>query len=125
MPKIRIQRLQSELLRLISTVVASELRDPHFDSVSFTEVILSPDMSFLKIYFSIFDEEQANIDEIVKRLNRSTGFVKSAIADAHVMRTIPDIRFNYDSTNERVSRLDQLLDQIQHEREERESQDNG
>ncbi len=123
MPKIRIQRLQSELFRLMNTTVIGNLHDPRLDSVTFTGVQLSPDMQFLKVFFSCFDEENIDREEVKRTLGRSAGFVKSLIADAHIMRTIPDINFYYDDTGDRVSHLDSIFEKIHQEQGQKETDD--
>ncbi len=123
MPKIRIQRLQSELFRLMNTTVVGNLRDPRLDTVTFTSVTLTPDMQFLKVFFTCMEDEETNRDDVKRLLNRSVGFVKSQIADAHIMRTIPDIHFYHDDTSDRVSSLESIFDKIRREQEQKESDD--
>ncbi len=102
----------------MNTTVIGGLHDPKLDTVSFTEVVLSPDMQFLKVFFSCFDEESIDREEVKRTLNRSAGFVKSVIADAHIMRTIPDIHFYYDDTTDRISNLDKIFEHIHREHQE-------
>jgi len=116
MTRIRIQRLEKELLKLISTVVNYKLRDQRLDLVTINYVRLSNDMSHAKIYYS-FLEEEYNLKEIQQTLTRSSGFIKNEIAGVKIMRTIPELTFIYDEFEAKARRLDELFTQIETERD--------
>ena len=57
MARIRIQRLEKELTKLISNTILLKLRDKKIQSVTITSVSLTNDMSLLKIYFTHLGKE--------------------------------------------------------------------
>ena len=115
MASIRIQRLEKELIKLFNIVLTNKIRDKKLSWVSITGVRVTPDMQYAKVYFS-FLEAGASQHTIQKILTKSSGFFKKEIAAAHIMRTIPDISFFYDETEESARRIDQLLNQISKEK---------
>jgi ribosome-binding factor A len=104
----RIPRLQEELKKLFNTALTLKLRDPALDWVSITDVVVSKDLRYAKLYFSHYNNP-ATHEEIREHLIRSSGFLKKQIAGAHIMRTIPELSFYYDETEDRAEKVDTLL----------------
>ncbi len=107
MSRIRVQRLEKELMRLISNTVNFKLRDQRLSMISITAVRLTNDFSVARIYFTQLDTSDPV--ETEKALTRSSGFIKKEIAAAHLMRSIPDLRFAYDKLEENAQRLDDIF----------------
>ena len=108
MKGFRLERLQKELLKILNSVFNGDISDERISGISITKVKLSKDLTFLKAYFSSYNE-QIPLEKIIELLNRSSGFIKKQIAGANIMRTIPQIVFQYDETTERVGKIDELF----------------
>ncbi|HNT51863.1 MAG TPA: 30S ribosome-binding factor RbfA [Candidatus Syntrophosphaera sp.] len=108
MKSYRIPRLQEELKKLFNIALNQKLRDQMLDWVVITDVVLSKDLRYAKIYFSHYNNP-ASHDEIREHLIKSSGFFKKLIAGEHIMRTIPEVSFHYDETEERAEKVDALL----------------
>jgi ribosome-binding factor A len=125
MSKIRTQRFESELEKLFSVALASKAQDPRLDQVTVTHVRLSPDQQFAKVFFSYYQPDatvpQPTKQELEALLTKSSGFLKHEIAEAHLMRVIPQLSFHYDDTEEKAAKIESLLERIAREREARES----
>lgn len=115
MKGFRLDRLQKELLKILTAVFNGEISDNRISGITVTKVKLSPDLSLLKIYFSDYDTKYS-LEKIMEFLERSSGFIKKQIAGASIMRAIPQIVFEYDKTNERVSKLDDIFRVIAEEK---------
>lgn len=113
MARIRIKRLESELYKLLSTVISFKLRDKNLTMVTVTGVKLTNDLSYLTIFFSHFDETNREI--VLRSLKKSSGFLKNEIAKAKFMRKIPEIIFEYDKIEENARDLDKIFAQIKAE----------
>lgn len=113
MARIRIQRLESELLKLISTAVSFKLRDKNLAMVTITHIRLSNDLSHCRIYYSHLDNN--NKDAVATAFIKSAGFIKREIAAAKFMRIIPELSFEYDTTGEEARHLDELFARIHNE----------
>ncbi|MCF7858473.1 MAG: 30S ribosome-binding factor RbfA [Candidatus Cloacimonetes bacterium] len=116
MARIRIKRLESELLKLISNIINYKLRDNNLTMVTVTGVKLTNDLSYLKIFFSHFDE--TNTEDVLNSLNKSSGFIKNEIAKAKFMRKIPQLIFEYDKLEEEARDLDKIFAKINAEKKE-------
>ena len=113
MARVRIQRLESELFKLISSVVNFKMRDRNLRMINISTVKLSNDMSHAKVYFTSLDD--SNHEKILQAFNKGKGFIKREIAAAKFMRAIPNLHFIYDETEENARHLDDLFAKIKAE----------
>lgn len=107
----RIPRLQEELKKLFNIVLTQKLNDPQLDWVSVSDVVISKDLRYAKIYFSHYNNP-ADHDQIRDLLYKSSGFFKKQIAGAKLMRTIPELSFYYDETEDKAARVEALLSSV-------------
>jgi ribosome-binding factor A len=114
MKSFRIPRLQEELKKLFNIALSQKLNDPHLAWVTITDVVISKDLRYAKVFFSHF-QNPAEHDRIKDLLTKSSGFLKKQIAGAHIMRTIPEITFIYDDTEDRAAKVDALLASVKDE----------
>ena len=86
-----------------------ELRDPAlFDAnVTVTEVQVSPDLRNATAF--VMPLGGANAADIVAGLRRSAPFLKSQIARAVRLRTVPNLAFTLDSAFDSADRISALL----------------
>lgn len=108
MKSFRIPRLQEELKKLFNIALTQKINDPKLNWVQITEVILAKDLRYAKLYFSHYNNH-ASHDKIKELLIKSSGFLKKQIAGAQLMRTIPELSFFYDETEDRAEKMDTLL----------------
>lgn len=110
----RIERLQSELKKLFNVALSQKLRDPALDWVVITDVVISRDLGYAKLYFSHFNNPDTH-ENIREHLIKTSGFLKKQIAGAHIMRTIPELSFHYDDTEDKAAKVEKLLAKIKDE----------
>lgn len=104
----RLPRLQEELKKIFNTTLSQKIRDHNLDWVTVTEIIISKDLHYAKVYFSHYNNPSSH-ESIKEQLSRCSGFFKNQIAGAHIMRTIPELSFYYDDTEDRAEKVDTLL----------------
>jgi ribosome-binding factor A len=83
--------------------------------VTVTNVKLSPDLSFAKIYLSIFNTD--NTQEPLLLLNEELKTLRSKLAQRirKLVRIIPDIALFYDDTVDEMYRIDALMNRLEAE----------
>jgi ribosome-binding factor A len=114
MKSYRIPRLQEELKKIFNIALSQKLRDHKLDWVVITDVVISKDLRYAKLYFSHYNNPQTH-DQIREQLIKTSGYLKNQIAGAHIMRTIPELSFFYDETEERAQKVDDLLARLKDE----------
>lgn len=77
--------------------------------VTVSEVRISPDLSFAKVFVSIFPSSKAN--EVMSILTDSTKQIRGELGRlvAKQFRIVPEIAFYLDSTLDYVEHIDELL----------------
>jgi ribosome-binding factor A len=110
--KIRPERVGQLMRREIADLLARELDDPRLGSmVSVTDVEVTADLSFAKIFVSVMGEEAARADAL-EALRHAAGFVRHALRPRLGLREVPEIRFVLDTSIERGARVEDLLRRI-------------
>ena len=108
---VKIDRINHELQRQIAEIISQEIKDPRIGSavISITKVSTTPDLKYSKIFVSIYtvnkDEEKEAFDTIV----RSSQFIRNSLKNKVKMRVIPELHFIQDKTEEKGSRIDEIL----------------
>lgn len=107
----RIARLNEEIKREVSVILQREIKDPRLGFVSVTDVELSRDMSYCKVYVSVFGSEEER-ESSMQALQRAAGFVRTEIGRRVRMRKTPEVRFVYDSSLEQGAKINAILKDI-------------
>lgn len=101
-------KLREEIKKEVSFILHRKVKDPRLGFVSVTDIDLSRDYSYCKIYVSVFgDDEQKR--ETMEGLTKATGFVRSELAKNLRLRGTPQITFLYDPSLEYGSKINAIL----------------
>jgi len=95
--------------RVLSTLVAREVRDPRVGNITVTAVNVAPDMSTARIFFVPFASKHTP-EEVAEGLNRASGFLRGEIGRALALRHAPKLEFVYDQQIENADKLTRLID---------------
>ncbi len=110
MPRFRMGRVNSQLQREISQILAQEVRDDKLSEAIITSVDCSKDMKYAKVYYTTLRPEGRN--EIAKLLEKVSGFVRTTLAVRLSNRTVPELTFKFDDSEELAREMDRVLDKI-------------
>lgn len=103
----RIDRINDVMHRLIARVLHDEFKDPRIGMVTVSNVDVSRDLSHAKVYVTVFEEEK--IKETLEILNGAAGFFRGEISHGVHLRSVPKIRFYFDDSVLKGSRIESLL----------------
>ena len=104
----RTDKLDSLLLREISSILQTEISDPKLGFVTVSEVRVSPDLSYAKVFVSFLGKNYKKRDGL-EVLQRSKGYIKSLLAKRLSMRKIPDLHFTVDDSLDKAMKIDEIL----------------
>ena len=108
----RIERVNVLLRQEISRILTSELNDPRITSlVSVTRVDTSRDLGVARAYISLMSDS-ASKDETLTSLRSASGFVRRCLLRRVLLRTIPRIVFELDSTIQEGTDVQKLIDKF-------------
>ncbi len=105
----RSQRLGNQVLRELSELLRTEVKDPRLTDVSLTAVELSRDLGSARVHFSLFDPE-GDPAAAADGLKSAAGFLRSKLGRAIQIRHIPELRFVHDDSAAHAARMSQLID---------------
>jgi ribosome-binding factor A len=104
----RLGRIEAEMQRVLSTLVAREVRDPRVGNVTFTSVSVAPDMSTARIWFVPFGDKHTH-EQVTEGLNRAAGFLRGELGRSLQLRHAPKLEFIYDQQIENADKLTRLI----------------
>jgi len=112
MVNYRNGRINEEIKKTVSNTIQNKIKDPRLSAmVSVTKVDTTKDLSYTKIYVSIFGNEITK-KETIQALKSSTGLMRKEIG-AHVkLRHVPQVIIELDETIERAIHLEGIFHQI-------------
>ena len=106
---------QNKVCRLIqkelSEIFLLQTKSMNGVLVSVSTVRISPDMSIVRAYLSVFPSGRA--EEIVKNINDNSKSIRYELGNRvrHQLRIIPELHFHLDETIDKMARIDELLKQ--------------
>jgi len=106
----RTERVADYLQRELAGLIQREVRDPRVGMVSVTGVNVSRDMGHAKVYFTVLTSEDSDeATESTAVLNKAAGFLRSQLSRDSSMRSIPQLRFYFDSSVGRGRYMEDLI----------------
>ena len=112
---VKIERIASEMVKQISYILATEIKDEDIKFVTVTDCKVSNDLSFAKIYVTVFDKEK--IESTMAALNNASGFIRKELALRIDIRHIPELTFVYDESIEYGKNIENIIEKIHEENE--------
>lgn len=110
---LRQHRLADEIRDVLArTFSAGQMQDPRLSQVTITAVKVSGDLQLASVYFRVYGDEALAADEARIGLESASGFLRKRLADAIKLRRVPSLRFFYDESIERGSRIEDLLSKL-------------
>ena len=106
----RTQRIESEIQRVLATLIAREVKDPRVGNVTVTAVSVAPDMGSARVFFTPFASLHSP-EEVHAGLSRAAGFLRGQLGRRLALRHAPRLEFVFDESVESAARLTHLIDQ--------------
>lgn len=98
----------------LSEIVGFELEDPRVQGVTVTEVRVSDDLRDARVFVMVEGSEQ-EIQAALVALRHAAPYVRKQLGFALSLRHTPEIHFVRDTVEEKGTRVDQLLNEIERE----------
>ena len=113
----RKNRLTQDIKRYLSGIIHNDVKDPRMsEHVSITEVMITDDMHFAKVYISIIGSEK-NKTETVEILNKAKGYIRKELSSKLTTRITPELNFYLDGSIENSIRINELLKGLENNQE--------
>lgn len=118
----RSSRVAQQIQRALSELIRREVRDPRLGMVTLTEVQVSKDLSYAKVFYSVLGAEKAQAQEI---LDSAADMLRGPVGRALGLRHSPELRFVNDELIESGAKLSALIQKAVKDDAERHVDDAG
>lgn len=106
----RSRRVGEQIQRELAELVQRELKDPRLGMVTISAVEVSKDLSVAKVYFTVLTPGH-DTEQTLRGLTHAAGFLRRELGHRMKLRVVPELRFQYDRSIEKGSRLSALIDE--------------
>ncbi|MDD6177793.1 MAG: 30S ribosome-binding factor RbfA [Succinivibrionaceae bacterium] len=114
----RADRVAQQMKREVAVILQREMKDPRVKMATVSDVRVSGDLMYAKVYVTFMNNDEDNVKQAIKVLNRAKGFFRSMIGKAMQLRAVPEITFYYDKTLDEGMRISTLITKtIKHDEE--------
>ncbi|MBQ0164726.1 MAG: 30S ribosome-binding factor RbfA [Bacteroidaceae bacterium] len=109
METTRQQKIERLLQKELADIFQKQTAQMRGTLVSVSKVRISPDLSVMRGYLSVFPSERA--EEIIGNINAQASQLRYELGQRvrHQLRIIPEIKFFQDDSLDYLERIDQLL----------------
>lgn len=113
MPKqfSRSRRVADLVQKELAGLIQRQITDPRLGMITIASADISPDLKNARVYVTSLGGE-ANVEELVETLNDMAGHFRYELAQVLSLRVVPKLKFVFDSSIERGSRLSALIDSL-------------
>ena len=111
MSSLKGERVSSDMQRELCNILLLEAKDEDFKNVTITDVEVTNDLSFAKIYFTTTD----NREKVEKDLNNAAGFFRSELSQSLDIRHTPELRFIFDESIENGQKIEKIIEELHKE----------
>ncbi len=110
----RSNRIGKKIQRGVSEYLQNNLRDPRLQMVTITGVVMSPDLSVARVYYSVNGGARERKDARAG-FKSASGFIRRSLAASLEMKYTPTLKFAYDESLDYGTTMDRLLEEIKTE----------
>ena len=110
---VKIDRINHSLVREISYILMTEVKDEDIKFVTITDCKTTNDLSFAKAYFTVLDDKKR--ETTLEALKNAAGFIRRELAERVEIRHIPELEFVYDESIEYGKKIEDIIGKIHEE----------
>ena len=108
----RGEKIKKALIKEISQIIQQRIKDPRIEGIiSVTDVDLSVDYRYAKVYISIYGSEKQK-ETVMEAIEESASFIRKEVGKRIRLRHTPELKFCLDETFEKGKKLTDLIDKI-------------
>ena len=97
MGQLRIEKVQELIKQEVSKIILQELKDPRIGFVTVTQVDVSGDLKYAKIYVSLLGSQE-EVKNTWAALQSSLGYLRREIGHRIKLRCTPELSFQIDKS---------------------------
>jgi len=107
---VKIDRIASNMIKELSYILTNEVKDNNIKFVTITDVKLTSDLSYAKVYVTVFNKDK--VKETMSSLNQAKGFIRKKLSERIDIRHTPELLFTFDESIEYGKKIEQIIEKI-------------
>ena len=124
MKQLREQRLSGEFRKNIYEIIQNKVKNPDISELfSVSDVEVTNDLKHAKVYVSVFAGSEESKKRTFDAIAASAGFIRKELGVMMHIRTVPELHFMTDKSQDYGEKIDKLLEGLTYG--ENEDDDNG
>ncbi len=109
---LRNERVRKTLMKEVADIIQKNIKDTRIAGViSITDIEISHDNSYAKVYFSVFASDEAK-KLTIQALEDNKSKIRYEVGKRIRLRHTPDLRFIPDDSLERGTKVTELINKI-------------
>ncbi|MBQ8472747.1 MAG: 30S ribosome-binding factor RbfA [Bacilli bacterium] len=108
----KLERLNNAFMEQLNIIFGTEVKNQILKSVVVTGVNITNDLSYAKVYFTCFNEDQ---NLVLKELKESASYLRGEVSKRVEIRHTPVLTFEYDTSLEYAKRIEAKIKEINEE----------
>ena len=104
----RMQRVGDLIQIELAAIIQRDTQNLNIGMVTITSVEVAPDLSNARVFVSVLEDDKAK--ETIAELNNASKHFRYDLAHAVKLRITPQLKFIYDDSTMRGSRISSLID---------------
>lgn len=110
-PYNRVQRYGHELQKILGEIILKELDTSPVGLTTVTRVKVTNDLRLARVYVSVLDRKGPQ-ERVERFFTRHARFIRRILGTQLTSKSVPELRFHYDSSFEEAEKVNRLLTQI-------------
>ena len=107
---IKLDRIESNMIKEISYILANEVKDKDIKFVTITDCHVTNDLSYAKVYYTVLNMDKKN--ETAKALKNAAGFIRKELMNRMDIRYTPELEFVFDESIEYGKKIENIIEEI-------------
>ncbi|MDP9037021.1 MAG: 30S ribosome-binding factor RbfA [Myxococcota bacterium] len=114
----RVRRVADGVREELASLIANEVRDPGALGAIVTRVEMTRDLRGARVHVRLLEggDVEARRRNVVEALGRASGMLRRELTRRLSLRFAPELRFHYDEGLDKMTRIEELLVEIDRER---------
>lgn len=110
MSNIKTERIASQIVRELSNIIFTEVKDDKLKNITITSASLTPDLGLAKIYYTFLGNYSR--EEVQSELEKAASFLRTKLAESIDIRHTPELKFIFDESVEYGANIEKILEDI-------------
>lgn len=110
----RADRVANLIKQELASAFSRQLRDPRIGFVTITDVKVSDDLKYARVFYSVMGDEITK-EETAKGLEKAKGYLQHDIAENLKLRFTPHLSFAVDPSLDEGMKIDMIIRKIHEE----------